>query len=114
MRLRNGTLVERLPWGSRVTLPNGTVVLGAPHETESYRETAQRLGYGDDVLQLARDHDPLHAVLADWLNLPDSPALRVAAGLDGPSALAGADEDVVMTLQRFCRLAGVKLFIDAD
>lgn len=114
MRLRNGTLIERPAWGSRVTLPDGSVVLGAPHDTESYRETARRLGYGDDVVQLAREHDPLHVWLCDALGLPDSPALRVSAGLDADNELAQAEEGAVMGLQEFCRKAGVKLFLDVD
>lgn len=36
----------------------------------------------------------------------------VIAGLDSDSDLAGAEEDAIMSLQRFCRLAGVKLFVE--
>jgi hypothetical protein len=108
-RLRNGTLVEVLPTGSRITLPNGGVVDGAPHDTDEYRATAQRLGYGDDTLALCHDHDPLHAVVCAWLGLPDSFALRCAAGLEKESELSATEECAVLALQKFMRLAGVGL-----
>lgn len=112
--LRNGTVIECIETGSRVTLPDGTVVLGTPHDTDEYRATARRIEYGDDAMAMARAHDPLHAVLCDWLNLPDSPALRRSAGLDGDATIAAAEEDAVLSLQRFCRLAGVNLFVAED
>lgn len=110
--LRNGTVIECLEHGSRVTLPGGAVVLGLPHDTGDYRATAERLGYGDDLVGLARDHDPAHAWLCDVVGLPDSPALRRAAGLGGDPDVAAAEEGAVLSLQYFCRLAGVRLFVD--
>jgi hypothetical protein len=110
--LRNGTLIERWAWGSRVRLPDGAVVLGAPQHTDDYYATANRLGYGDDVVGMARDHDPAHAALCDWLGMADSVALRISAGLGGDPVTASAEEDAVLSLQRFCKLAGVKLFVD--
>jgi hypothetical protein len=110
--LRNGTVIEMLLTGTRVILPDGSLVFGEPHDSEQYRETARRCGYGDDTLALCRDHDPCHAILCDWLGLPDSPALRAAIGLDADPVVAAAEEDAVLSLQRFCRAAGVKLFIE--
>src|SRR5215470_5865396 len=79
------TRIERLPTGSRITLPSGHVVEGEPEPTEAYRRTARELGYGDDTLAMCRDHDPLHAPLAEWLGLDASFALREAAGLLDPA-----------------------------
>lgn len=110
--LRNGTIIEVLPTGSRVTLPNRTIIVGAPHDTDEYRKTAEHLGYGDDTLALCQEHDPLHAWLCDVLGLPDSPALRVAAGIDAPNAMATSEERAVLSVQEFCRKAGVKLFVE--
>lgn len=107
--LRNGTAVCVLPTGSQITLPGGTVVDGSPHDTAAYAETAQRLGYADDRMAMCQDHDPLHALLCDWLGLPDSPALRVAAGIEQASAMSEAEETAVLAVQRFMRLAGVGL-----
>lgn len=111
VRLRNGTVVEILPDGTRVTLPSGEVVPGAPHNTASYRDTAQRLGYGGDVLALCHDHDPLHCLLADWLGLPGSYSLKHAAGTLDPADRdkADAEEDAVLAVQRFIRIAGASL-----
>lgn len=106
--LTNGTVVEVLLTGSRIMLPGGEVVEGEPQDTDSYRATADRLGY-DTTLAMCQDHDPLHALLCDWLGLPSSFALRVAAGLDAESPLARAEEDAVLALQRFMRLAKVAL-----
>lgn len=108
-RLRNGTVVEVLPTGSRITLPGGTVVNGAPQDTGGYRETAERLGYGNDTLQLCKDHDPLHSLLCDWLGLGDSRSLRCAAGLEEENEISRAEESAVLAVQKFMRLAGIGL-----
>lgn len=107
--LCNGTVVSILPKSALVRLPGGAVVRSRPQKTESYRTTAERLGYFDDTLALCKDHDPLHAALCDWLGLPDSFALRCAAGLDAESEVSAAEEDAVLAVQRFMRLAGIGL-----
>ena len=103
--------IEILPGGSRITLPSGEVVLGTPHDTDAYRATARQLGYGDDTLAMCRDHDPLHALLAQWLGLEASYALRQAAGLLHPADAekAAAEETAVLAVQRFMRVAGGRL-----
>jgi hypothetical protein len=100
--------IEILPTGSRITLPSGDVVHGAPHDTDAYRATARQLGYGDDTLGMCRDHDPLHALLAGWLGLKVSYGMLDAAGrLDpGDAEKAAAEEAAVLAVQRFMRLAG--------
>jgi hypothetical protein len=108
-RLRNGTLVEILPTGSRITLPNGAVVDGAPHDTDEYRATAERLGYGATRSRFARITTRCTHGLRIALGLPDSFALRCAAGLEKESELSAAEECAVLALQRFMRLAGVGL-----
>lgn len=107
--LANGTVVERPFDGSRVILPGGAVVEGRPHDSDSYRATAERLGYGTDTRGMCRDHDPLHALLCDWLGLSTSHALRQAAGLDSNAELAAAEEEAALAVQRFMRLAGAAL-----
>lgn len=82
---------------------------GHPHSTGCYRATAERLGYGADVLSMTREHDPLHARLCDWLGLPDSYSLRRAVGLDADPTMAALEEDAVLAVQRFMRRAGVAL-----
>jgi hypothetical protein len=80
-RCRNGTLIEIRPASTRITLPSGETALGEAQHTESQRRTARQLGYGDDVLAMVRQHDPLHALLADWLGIEASYGI-----------MAGADE----------------------
>lgn len=106
--LTNGTVVEILATGSRIVLPDGEVVEGAPQDTDSYRATADRLGY-NTILAMCQDHDPLHALLCNWLGLPSSYALRVAAGLDTESPFSRAEEEAVLAVQRFMRLTKVAL-----
>jgi hypothetical protein len=106
--LGDGTAIDRIEEGSRVTLPCGAVVEGRPHQTASYRATATRLGYGSDTGAMCRDHDPLHAILCDWLGLT-SQALRQAAGLPFDGEIAAAEEEAALAVQRFLRLAGAAL-----
>jgi len=104
-------IIEVLPTGSRVTLADGTVVLGAPHDTDEYRKTTERLGYGTDTLAMCQDHDPLHALLAVWLGIPVSYSLLYAAGRldDGDAVKAAAEEEAVLAVQRYMRLVGGRL-----
>jgi|SRR6185503_4677262 len=95
--------------GSRVVLSCGHVIVGAPHGTEEYRRTAKRLGYDDDIAGMCADHDPLHQALAIWLSIGDSHSLREAAGLTCDHNLAIAEEDAVLAVQRYMRLAGGKM-----
>jgi hypothetical protein len=111
MLLKNGTRVEVLPTGSRITLPTGEIVEGAPHDTDAYRATAQRLGYGvgpDAALECCRDHDPLHAIVSAVLGFPGgSFSLRDAAGMlpEELRELACLEEDLVLRAQKLMSLA---------
>jgi hypothetical protein len=60
---------------------------------------------------MCRDHDPLHVLLAEWLGLEASFALREAAGLLDPADAdkARTEEAAVLAVQRFMRLAGGRL-----
>lgn len=109
VRLTCGAIIEVLPTGSRVTLSTGQVIEGEPHDTPEYRETARLLGYGDDVLAMCRDHDPLHAIVCDMLGLGDSRALRVAAGLESESVISRIEEGAVVALQRLIRATGITI-----
>lgn len=99
-------IVRILPGHTEVTLPSGTVVTGYPQGSEHQAEVAQRLGY-PDALQMVLDHDPLHARLCDWLGLPASYSLRLAAG-ELPAEqvhLAAIEEEAVIAVQRFWTMA---------
>jgi hypothetical protein len=108
-QLADGTVVTIDVWGTRITLPTGEAVRGEPMDTPEYRDTARELGYGDgeaaDRYAMCCDHDPLHALLCDWLGLP-SHALRYAAGLAHDPRLAGLEEAAVLAVQKLTRAAG--------
>lgn len=94
---------------SCIVLSTGHVITGCPHDTESYRATAQHLGYGDDVIAMCCDHDPLHQAIAQWLGIGDSHSLRAAAGLPHNADFAVMEEEAVIAVQRYMKLAGGKL-----
>lgn len=99
-------------YGTTIVLPCGLVVEGRPHDTEAYRATAAALGYGEGpeaALACCQDHDALHVRLCAFLGIPESFALRQAAGLPVDSELAAIEEEAVMACQRFMRLAGGRL-----
>lgn len=94
--------------GSTVILPGGHVVEGRPQRTPEQAETARDLGYGDDVLGMVRDHDPLHVLLCAWLGI-ESNSMRAAAGLDHDSELAVIEEVAVIAVQRLMRRGGGRM-----
>lgn len=74
-------------------------------------ETARALGYGDDVAELNRQHDPLHVAMCKWLGVT-SHSMRVAAGEELTSdeqRLAEQEEAAVIALQRFLRSCRVEV-----
>lgn len=105
----NGTHVEIGPSWVVTTLSTGETIHAHPQDTADQRETAQRLGYGDDVAALTRDHDPLHAWLCAALGLSTSYALSQAAGLPADPVLAGLEEKAVLAVQAFMRRSGGRL-----
>jgi hypothetical protein len=86
-------------------LPDGTIVPAAPHDTDEYRATAQKLGYGDDTWRLCREHELAHSELAEALGLEYSPTLWAVAhgqhgGIPGSPGEMAAEEDLVLAIQR--------------
>lgn len=74
-----------------------------PHDTDEYRETAARCGYGADTWALCWQHEALHHLLAPLLGYPWSPTLRaVSLGLTWNRA--GWEEGIVMECQRLLNL----------
>lgn len=99
MRLANGTIITIGANWAHTVLPNGLEVHAHPDEC-SLRE-ARRLGYGDDVDALTRDHDPLHSMICDMLGMPYSYSLMEKAGgvIDNQS-IPWVEEDAVLAVQR--------------
>lgn len=98
--------------GTTVILPCGAVVEGrrwryANGEDEGRQVyMAEQLGYGEDVLQMVKDHDALHVRLCQWLGLETSPALERAAGHRDDDELTRLEEQAVLSVQKFMRAAG--------
>lgn len=117
--LGNGTGIVVTEGGTAITLPTGELVRGVPHgefdkdgaliPSPEQLATARSTGYGEDVLQMVREHDPLHALLCDWLGLPTSYGLEVAAGIREAGELDWLEEAAVLAVTVFMRKAGGKL-----
>lgn len=104
---RNGT-VQRIHDGWLETDIPGLPTLFAV-STPDQASIAARLGYGDDLATMNREHDQLHALVADWLGLPASFSLTMAAGGTVDPGLADLEERAVMALQEFMVKAGYGL-----
>jgi hypothetical protein len=85
--------------------PDGTRVPAVPHTTKQYRQTAERLGYGDDVAALSREHEFIHSFLCQRQGLPYSPTLWAVAHNHGKGCISLAkqrmEESVVLAFQRY-------------
>ena len=90
--------------------PDGTRVPAIPQDTDEYRATAQRLGYGTDIWALCREHEIAHTLVARALGLEYSPTLwAVAHGRTVRTELPGemaAEEDLVLAYQIWCKVRG--------
>jgi hypothetical protein len=101
-------LVEVYADSTRITFVDGGVVYGAPEDTDDYRATAQRHGYGADTLRLCKEHEVMHVALCHWLGLP-SPTMELVRHGIGKSHLNHLEETAVLAVQHFARVAGIDL-----
>ena len=109
------TIIEVYPDSTRIIFPDGTIVAGAPQDTESYRATAEQHGYGADTLQLCKEHEVMHVALCHWLGI-DSPTMRLLRYGDDARLhrLNGLEEAAVLAVQKFARAIGVDLIVWAE
>lgn len=91
-----------------ITFGDGGVVYGAPEDTDDYRATAQRYGYGDDTLRLCKEHEVTHIALCHWLGVP-SPTMELVRHGTGKVHLNHLEEAAVLAVQHFARAAGIDL-----
>lgn len=102
-------MVQIWPDAVVTILPDGQQIFAMAQDTDEYRATAERLGYGEDTCRMSRDHELTHSALAALLGLPESPTLgRVARG-EGDSTLTGLEENAVLAIQAFANAAGIDL-----
>jgi hypothetical protein len=108
--------VEWTREGARVTFPGGCDTQAWPHpEVHHYHVIAHRLGYGDDLLAYAREHELAHAVVAEELMDAPSYVLRMLSrgGVVDPKA-AVIEEIAAQTLQRWVRANERPIVADCD
>lgn len=84
--------------------PDGTKVPAAPQDSDEYRATAQRIGYGTDTWRMCLEHEIAHTGLLQSLGLPYSPTLWAVAhgqhdGIPGSPGEMAAEEDLVLAFQ---------------
>lgn len=110
---RNGTVIEIGNAFTRIILNSGRVVTGAPQQNEEQRATARELGYGEDTALMVEEHDPMHALLCDWLGLESLTLKDVAGELPAErKALVWLEEDAVLAVTKFMRAAGGRLPVE--
>jgi hypothetical protein len=88
--------------------PDGARAIARPQDDGSYRDTARRLGYGDDTAAMSREHELCHSLLAYLAHLadpslpPHSPALWDAAhGYGGGEDRHWEEEERVLAFQEW-------------
>jgi hypothetical protein len=87
---------------------DGKILVAAPEDTDAYRATARRLGYGADTWALCWSHEALHTILAQWQGQRYSLTLRgQAEGQPVAGDVAAWEEWHVTTLQALLNDAGV-------
>lgn len=105
-RFRHCEVRTHLDRAYTVTLfPDGTQVPAAPNGDPEQAQTAQRLGYGEDVSAMCREHELLHTWLAERFDLPHSPTLWAVAHEQGegciPIPAQHQEEALVLVFQAY-------------
>lgn len=100
MTFAGGTAVIIEPEGSTTILPDGAELVARPQDDAEYAARAASLGYSAPV-EMTREHDLAHALMAECCGLPYSPALWAAAHPceDRDQAEIGAEEAAVLGFQ---------------
>jgi hypothetical protein len=104
-----GTRIEIFPTSTRITLADGAVIVGAPEDTDTYRETARETGYDTDVTTLCIEHELTHVALAFWLQTI-SPTLEfVGKQVEVDLDLRELEESAVLAFQKYARAMKIDL-----
>ena len=83
---------------------DGPTIGATPHDTDEYRERAQRLGYGDDTMRMCVYHEIFHTLVSEMVGLQWSPILRALA--TGKEAVDNREEDAVLAMQALANVSG--------
>jgi len=102
-RIGNATIAFKQGW-TEITLNSGAELSIPWTEQPGQAEEAAKLGYASAV-DLNRDHDAVHVLVAHMLGLPDSGPLSYAAG--GPiDPHWYLEEAIVFAVQRYIAAKG--------
>ena len=103
------TTVEVFSDHTMISFADGFTVPGAPEDTDDYRATAAKFGYGTDTLKLCQEHEVMHIALCHWLGI-DSPTMRRLRTNDESLAkLNRLEEAAVLAIQRLARECNLDL-----
>jgi hypothetical protein len=104
------TMIDIYPDSTLITFVDGSTVPGAPQDTDSYRDTAERYGYEADTLRLCQEHEVTHIALCHWLGI-DSPTMTLLREGDDDRLhyFNRLEECAVLSIQHLARAAGVDL-----
>lgn len=95
------------PSSTLIQFSDGLTIAGLPEDTDAYRTTAFKCGYGNDTTALCIDHEIVHIALAHWLGL-DSPTMKAVRydRLGDDHDLRQLEEAAVLAIQHYARAAG--------
>jgi hypothetical protein len=90
--------------GCETRYDDGTAFGAHPHDTHHYHVIAHRLGYGDDILSYAREHEVCHHLVGETFFGGPSPVVwALAHGQQVDPSAAALEEAMVMAVQRWVR-----------
>jgi hypothetical protein len=105
---RFGEVTVRITDGfTNTRMPDGAVVQATHDEQEGQAALAAELGY-DSAAELNRHHDLAHSLLSRMIGLEASPTLTGVASR-AYFKYWEVEEQAVLALQAFCKVAGVDL-----
>src|SRR3954462_15003170 len=104
-----GTRIVEFDGWLEIQLPDGRRFRAIPEDNPEYRARAVSLGYvkpnGEvDTWGMCRDHDRIHARIAELFGLSCSPALDRSPSNLPPNEVTDAEEQLVIAWQRYANV----------
>jgi hypothetical protein len=103
------TTVEVFPDHTMIRFEDGFTVAGAPEDTDDYRATADKFGYGTDTLKLCQEHEVMHIALCHWLGVESPTMRRLQTNDESLAKLNRLEEAAILAIQRFARECNIDL-----
>jgi hypothetical protein len=104
-----GTVIYEYDGWLEIQLPDGRHFSACPETNLEYECRARSLGYvmpdgNADIWGMCRDHDRLHARIAELFGLSCSPALDRSPSNLPPNEVTDAEEQLVIAWQRYANV----------